>query len=141
MLRLVDYFVHPWIFASMFYVYMLQSLSNTDRMYVGFTQHLKHRLEEHNSSECVHTLKYMPWKLHTFIGFESKEKALVFWAIASKSSWLLHSIDFSSWIFCFSSLFLLYKSCSKSTRGHKGILNPKQDPRGSIFSIFNTCNI
>lgn len=62
----------------MFYVYILQSLSNTDRMYVGFTNNLKHRLEEHNSGECVHTVKYMPWKLHTFIGFDSKEKALDF---------------------------------------------------------------
>jgi putative endonuclease len=47
-------------------------------MYVGSTQNLKNRLAEHNSGECIHTSKYKPWKLCTYIYFEDKEKALAF---------------------------------------------------------------
>lgn len=62
----------------MFYVYIINSLVNKDRMYVGFTQDVKNRLAEHNSSECVHTAKYRPWKLCTYVYFDEKEKALAF---------------------------------------------------------------
>lgn len=62
----------------MFYVYILNSLSNPDRMYVGYTQDIKHRLQEHNSGECIHTAKYKPWKLMTYLCFDDQDKALAF---------------------------------------------------------------
>lgn len=62
----------------MYYVYILNSLSNTKRMYVGITNDLNHRLNEHNSGESIHTAKHGPWKLMTYIAFDSKEKAVAF---------------------------------------------------------------
>lgn len=62
----------------MFYVYILNSLVDTDRMYVGLTNNFENRLTEHNAGECIHTNKYRPWQLCTIIGFASKEKAVAF---------------------------------------------------------------
>lgn len=62
----------------MFYVYILNSLLDPNRMYVGRTNSLDHRFLEHNAGESVHTNKYKPWKLMTYICFDNKEKALAF---------------------------------------------------------------
>lgn len=62
----------------MFYVYILNSLADTDRMYVGRTNDIANRLAEHNAGECVHTNKYKPWRLSTSIGFDDRDKALAF---------------------------------------------------------------
>ena len=35
-------------------------------------------MEEHNRGECVHTNKYKPWKLCTYIGFDDQQKAMAF---------------------------------------------------------------
>jgi putative endonuclease len=47
-------------------------------MYVGYTSDLQNRLSEHNSGKCVHTTKYKPWKLCTFIAFDTKDMAIAF---------------------------------------------------------------
>ena len=47
-------------------------------MYVGYTTNLDNRLKEHNSGECIHTNKYKPWKLRTYISFDNKEQAIIF---------------------------------------------------------------
>ena len=62
----------------MFYVYILNSLKETDRMYIGRTSDLENRLKEHNAGESIHTDKYAPWKLMTYIAFDDKEKAVAF---------------------------------------------------------------
>ncbi len=62
----------------MFFVYMLNSLKNTDRMYVGYTQDLQKRLHEHNSGECIYTVRHKPWKLCAYLCFDSQDKALAF---------------------------------------------------------------
>lgn len=62
----------------MFYVYILNSLKDTNRMYVGHTNDIKRRLQDHNLGESVHTDKYSPWKLCTYICFDDKEKAVAF---------------------------------------------------------------
>ena len=59
----------------MFYVYILQSLSNPDSFYIGFTHDLKSRLQEPNSGKSLHTKKYMPWKLKNYFAFEEEQKA------------------------------------------------------------------
>ncbi len=62
----------------MYYVYILNSVIDKNRMYVGCTIDLENRLNEHNAGECIHTNKYKPWKLWTYIYFENKEKAIAF---------------------------------------------------------------
>jgi predicted GIY-YIG superfamily endonuclease len=47
-------------------------------MYVGITNNLKHRLQEHNSGEGIHTSKYKPWKLMTYLYFDDQDKATAF---------------------------------------------------------------
>ncbi len=44
----------------MFYVYILKS-QNVNKFYVGQTDNLDRRLEEHNLGYSSHTKKYVPW--------------------------------------------------------------------------------
>ena len=62
----------------MFYVYILNSEINKNRMYVGFTLNLENRLKEHNAGECSYTAQYRPWKLCTYHYFDNEAKALAF---------------------------------------------------------------
>ena len=61
--------------GTMHYVYMLQSEADPDRFYVGLTTDLKRRFDEHNSGKSIHTNKYIPWKLVTYIAFSDRKKA------------------------------------------------------------------
>ncbi|MCH8081314.1 MAG: GIY-YIG nuclease family protein [Proteobacteria bacterium] len=62
----------------MYYVYLIQSVSSPDEKYVGLTVNLKKRLSEHNSGNSIHTNKFKPWKLVTYIVFTDKKKAKEF---------------------------------------------------------------
>jgi len=57
------------------YVYILQSEIEPDRYYTGVTTDLKRRYKEHNDGESIHTNKYRPWKLKTYIAFSDELKA------------------------------------------------------------------
>jgi len=46
----------------MFYVYILESQS-ADEWYVGFTNNLEKRLQEHTSGQNASTKRYAPWKI------------------------------------------------------------------------------
>ena len=60
------------------YVYILQSLLNPSKRYIGSTHNLKKRLQEHNRGKAIFTNKYKPWKLVVAIWFENNEKAFAF---------------------------------------------------------------
>ena len=62
----------------MTFVYVLQSEMDPEAYYVGLTNDLTRRLEEHNSGKSVHTNKYRPWKLVVSIGFSDPAKAAKF---------------------------------------------------------------
>lgn len=62
----------------MYYVYLIRSLSFPDQTYVGYTVDLNDRLQKHNQHSSLHTKKYAPWKLVSYLAFDSKEKALDF---------------------------------------------------------------
>lgn len=62
----------------MYYVYLLQSLTFQDQIYIGFTQDIKKRITNHNSRTTPHTAKFLPWKLVVSLEFEDKAKALEF---------------------------------------------------------------
>lgn len=58
----------------MYYVYLLRSEQNQS-LYIGCTQDLKKRIEQHSSDRSYHTKKYSPWKLVYFEGYRSKVDA------------------------------------------------------------------
>lgn len=47
------------------YVYMLQTLTDLERHYVGLTDDPPVRLRMHNNDSAPHTAKYQPWKTKT----------------------------------------------------------------------------
>ena len=59
----------------MFYVYILKSLSSSEQVYVGFSKNLKQRIEDHNSGKSLHTKKFKPWKLETYLAFDEESRA------------------------------------------------------------------
>jgi predicted GIY-YIG superfamily endonuclease len=80
----------------MFYVYLIESLADCGRRYVGLTTDLRHRLQDHNAGKSTHTSKYKPWKVATYIAFSDRTKAESFerylksgsgHAFASKRLW------------------------------------------------------
>jgi putative endonuclease len=62
----------------MHYVYLLRSLADSDRRYVGFTANLKARLKSHNEGASIHTAKYRPWVLITYCAFQNERRAREF---------------------------------------------------------------
>lgn len=62
----------------MYYVYLLQSQSDCSKKYIDYTTNLEERLETHNSGGSIYTKTDRPWKLVSYIAFDSKEKALSF---------------------------------------------------------------
>jgi predicted GIY-YIG superfamily endonuclease len=57
------------------YVYVLVSQSRPDRIYIGYTAHLKRRLAEHNEGSSKFTSKYRPWRIRAAIALQSRERA------------------------------------------------------------------
>jgi len=62
----------------MYYVYMIRSLASPDKTYIGFSENLKQRINDHNDGKSKHTAKYKPWKLVCYFAFENKQKAKEF---------------------------------------------------------------
>jgi len=67
-------------------VYLLRSLSNPQRTYVGVTTDFDRRLEEHNSGMAPHTARFKPWKIVVFLEFSNHEKADLFEAYLKSGS-------------------------------------------------------
>lgn len=59
-------------------VYILTSLKNPAKHYVGITQDLDKRLKEHNSELSYYTKRYAPWDVETYVVFKSKKAAELF---------------------------------------------------------------
>jgi len=55
----------------MHYVYILTSIERPDRIYIGLTNSVNRRLEEHNYSKVCFTRSFAPWKLETYVAFSS----------------------------------------------------------------------
>jgi len=58
----------------MFYTYVLQSNKN-DKLYIGYTENLKHRLVEHNQGLNLSTKHDRPWKIIYYEACLSKSDA------------------------------------------------------------------
>jgi len=53
-------------------VYILASIINPSKYYIGITQDLKKGLAEHNSGMSYYSKRYAPWRVETCISFSSK---------------------------------------------------------------------
>ena len=62
----------------MFYTYILRSIEHPEQRYIGHTADLRERLKKHNKGDVPHTAKFRPWKVETYIAFESEEKSIAF---------------------------------------------------------------
>ena len=60
------------------YVYILRSLAEPERYYVGTTADLKARLVKHNAGAVSHTSKYSPWQIKTYLAFDDEAQAFAF---------------------------------------------------------------
>lgn len=60
------------------YVYLIRSLSVADQRYIGVTSDLEDRLQAHNAGTSLHTSKFVPWELVTYIGFSDERRAIEF---------------------------------------------------------------
>ena len=52
-----------------YFVYILRSVCHPDKTYVGMTNNIRRRLEEHNAGTQTYSHRYAPWKLITHIVF------------------------------------------------------------------------
>jgi predicted GIY-YIG superfamily endonuclease len=68
------------------HVYVLRSLSNPNRHYVGVTTNVDRRLNEHNSGNSPHTNRFRPWRVQVTISFEEEPKADAFEAYLKSGS-------------------------------------------------------
>lgn len=59
------------------YVYILESIDAKNH-YTGVTDDLRARLTKHNAGEVLHTSKFKPWRLKTYIAFNDETKAFEF---------------------------------------------------------------
>jgi putative endonuclease len=59
-----------------YFVYVLRSLKDPSKIYVGFTTRLDERLDEHNDGSQVYTRRYAPWKRIAHIALTDRQKAL-----------------------------------------------------------------
>ena len=60
------------------FVYILRSVVDPDRYYVGLTSDVTGRLETHNSGGSVHTMQHRPWELVVSLEFANPDSALAF---------------------------------------------------------------
>jgi predicted GIY-YIG superfamily endonuclease len=63
---------------AVYYVYLLRSNSDPKRTYVGFTEDLRKRLEDHNAGKSTHTARHLPWIVETYLAFAHRNLALDF---------------------------------------------------------------
>ena len=62
----------------MHYVYLLESIAFPAQRYVGKTTDLRARLEAHNAGQSLHTAKFRPWRLVTYLAFMDHAQARAF---------------------------------------------------------------
>ena len=59
-------------------VYILASLKDPTKAYIGITADVERRLLEHNQGKATYSKRYAPWELRTSIAFADERRALEF---------------------------------------------------------------
>ena len=62
----------------MHYVYLMESTTMPDTRYVGYTEELRQRMDDHNAGRNVSTAARRPWRIVTYLACSSKKQALAF---------------------------------------------------------------
>lgn len=62
----------------MYYVYLIKSVIDPQKNYIGYTRDLESRLEKHNNGGSVYTSAYRPWKIVMYLSFVSESRAIEF---------------------------------------------------------------
>ena len=60
------------------FVYILRSLQEPERRYVGLTSNIDRRLDAHNAGASPFTATHRPWAATTRIEFEDEHRAAAF---------------------------------------------------------------
>jgi putative endonuclease len=63
------------VIPNMYYVYILKS-RRTNKLYIGVTNDLRRRFQEHNSGLGIYTRRDRPWTLRYYEAFLSKADAV-----------------------------------------------------------------
>ena len=58
--------------------YLITSINYPEQIYIGYIRNVNEHLTKHNNGGSVHTAKYKPWQLITYLGFANKTTALEF---------------------------------------------------------------
>jgi len=62
----------------MFFVYILTSIQDPTKFYIGKTSNLEKRLSEHNRGKSAYTKTFAPWKIETYVAFSNEKSAEAF---------------------------------------------------------------
>jgi predicted GIY-YIG superfamily endonuclease len=57
------------------YVYLIKSIPDPSKRYVGLASNLERRIEEHNAGMSASTAEHKPWRLVTYLKLDSEKKA------------------------------------------------------------------
>jgi putative endonuclease len=68
------------------YVYLLESINFPGESYIGLADDLRKRLAAHNAGQSLHTKKFKPWRLVTYLAFSDEAKAIAFERYLKSSS-------------------------------------------------------
>ena len=66
--------------------YILQSISHPEQFNRGHSTDLKQRVADHNDGRCLHTSKFVPWRLKFYAAFDTLEQAQRFEAYLKSGS-------------------------------------------------------
>jgi len=73
--------------SKFFYVYILQSEMDRAHFYIGLTDDLRSRVRNHNAGRVLHTAKWSPWRVKTYIAFSDRHRASQFERYFEISVW------------------------------------------------------
>ncbi len=62
----------------MYTVYLIQSESNPDKKYIGYTANIEKRLSQHNQGFVPFTKNNAPWEIQVLVNFKEESKAKEF---------------------------------------------------------------
>jgi len=59
----------------MYYVYVLQSIKYSEKIYIGYTGNLNNRIKQHNQGLSNYTSRFLPWKIIYYEAFLTEKLA------------------------------------------------------------------